>query len=175
LAAGRSFGSDQRAKQRCTAGFTLVEMLVVIVVLGIVTGLGVALVGPDERDVQAREARRFASALEYAAARAQWRNEALGVSADAHIVRYWRRTSDDRWTPIVDDDVLAAHALPDALDAAALAYAGRSVAANAILPLRASGRNEPLAFALATPRYRTIVALDPLNRAAITGPVSVTR
>jgi hypothetical protein len=150
-------------------------MLVVIVVLGIVTGLGVALVGPDERDVQAREARRFASALEYAAARAQWRNESIGVSADAHVVRYWRRASDDRWTPIADDDVLAPQRLPEALDAAALAYAGSNVAANAILPLRASGRNEPLAFALATPRYRTIVALDPLNRAAITGPASVER
>ena len=148
-------------------------MLVVIVVLGIVAGLGVALVGPDERDVQAREARRFARALEYAAARAQWRNEALAVSADGHVVRYWRRAADDRWTPIADDDVLAAHALPDALDVAALAYGGRAVAANALLPLRASGRNEPLAFALATPRYRTIVALDPLNRAAISGPASV--
>jgi type II secretion system protein H len=156
----------------CTSdsGFTLVEMLVVIVILGIVTGLGVALVGPDERDVQAREARRFASALEYAAARAQWRNEALGVSADGHVVRYWRRASDDRWTPLADDDVLAAHRLPDTLDAAALAFAGRTVAPNAILPLRASGRNEPLAFALVTPRYRTVIALDPLNRAAITGP-----
>jgi hypothetical protein len=44
------------------------------------------------------------------------------------------------------------------------------VASDAIVPLRASGRNEPFSFALATPRYRTVIALDPLNRASIAGP-----
>jgi type II secretory pathway pseudopilin PulG len=151
-------------------------MLVVIVVLGIVAGLGVALIRPDERDVQAREARRFAGALEYAAARAQWRNEPLGVSADGRVLRYWRRdAANDRWVPIVDDDALREQALPEAQQAFAVAFAGRSVAPNAILPLRASGRNEPLAFALATPGFRTIVALDPLNRAAIAGPTGTDR
>ncbi|HET9669476.1 MAG TPA: GspH/FimT family pseudopilin [Casimicrobiaceae bacterium] len=156
------------------AGFTLVEMLVVLVVLGIVAGLGVALVAPGERDLQAREARRFAGALEYAAARAQWRNESLGVSAGHGSVRYWRRDdAGDRWLPVADDDVLATQVLAPPLDAAAVAYAGRMVTPDAIVPLRASGRNEPLAFAIETPRFRTLVALDPLNRAAITGPLAL--
>jgi len=153
------------------SGFTLVEILVVIVILGIVAGLGLALVGPDERDVSAREARRFAGALEYAAQRAQWRNEMLGVSADRKLLRYWRKDAgNDRWRVVDDDDVLRAHALPDSIDAMALVYAGRGVAANAIVPLRASGRNDPFAFVLATPGFRTVVALDPLNRVSIAGP-----
>jgi general secretion pathway protein H len=154
-------------------GFTLVEILVVIVILGLVAGLAVALVDPGERDLSTREARRFAGALEYAAARAQWRNEMLGVSADGGTLRYWRRDpANDRWLVVDDDDVLRAHALPAPLDAMALSYAGRSLASNAIVPLRASGRNEPFAFLLATPRFRTTVALDPLNRASIAGPDS---
>jgi general secretion pathway protein H len=154
-----------------SAGFTLVEILVVIVVLGIVAGLAVALVAPGERDVAAREARRFAGALEYAAARAQWRGEMLGVSADGRMLRYWRRdVANDRWQLVDDDDLLQARALPDPLAAAALTYAGRGVASNAIVPLRASGRNEPFAFLFATPRFRTVIALDPLNRASIAGP-----
>jgi general secretion pathway protein H len=157
-------------------GFTLVEILVVIVILGVVAGLAVALVGPDERDVSAREARRFAGALEYAAQRAQWRNEMLGVSADGHVLRYWRRdTANDRWLVVADDDVLRAHALPDTVDAMALAYAGRGLASNAVVPLRASGRNEPFSFLLATPRFRTVVALDPLNRVSIAGPAPNSR
>ncbi|MFI4888379.1 MAG: type II secretion system protein [Burkholderiales bacterium] len=157
-----------------TPGFTLVEILVVIIVLGIVAGVAIALVNPDERDVSAREARRFAGALEYAAQRAQWRDEMLGVSADRRVLRYWRRdTANDRWLIVDDDDILRAHALPDPVDAMALAYAGRGVASNAIVPLRASGRNEPFAFLLATPRYRTVITLDPLNRVAIAGPVPV--
>ena len=154
-------------------GFTLVEILVVIVILGIVAGLGIALVGPDERDASAREARRFAGALEYAAQRAQWRNEMLGVSADRQVLRYWRRDAEgNRWLAVEDDDVLRAHTLPDPIDAMALAYAGRGVAANSIVPLRASGRNEPFSFLLATPGYRTVIASDPLNRVSIAGPVA---
>ena len=52
----------------------------------------------------------------------------------------------------------------------ALAFAGRAVASNAIVPLRASGRNEPFVFALAAPGWRTLVALDPLSRVSIAGP-----
>ena len=154
-----------------TGGFTLVEILVVIVILGLVAGLAIALVEPGERDASARESRSFAGALEYAAARAQWRNEMLGVSADGRVLRYWRRdAANDRWVVLGDDDVLRAHALAAPVEAMALAYAGRSVASNAIVPLRASGRNEPFAFAFATPRFRTVIALDPLNRASIAGP-----
>ena len=147
-------------------GFTLVEILVVIVILGIAAGLAVVAIAPDERELSAREARRFAGALEYAAKRAQWRNEMLGVSAARRVVRYWRRdVVNDRWQVVDDDDVLRTRALPEPLDAMAVAYAGRALASDAIVPLRASGRNEPFAFALSTPAWRTIVALDPLNRA----------
>ena len=152
-------------------GFTLVEILVVIVILGIAAGLAVVAIAPDERELSAREARRFAGALEYAAKRAQWRNEMLGVSAARRVVRYWRRdVVNDRWQVVDDDDVLRTRALPEPLDAMAVAYAGRALASDAIVPLRASGRNEPFTFALSTPAWRTIVALDPLNRASIAGP-----
>jgi len=152
-------------------GFTLVEIMVVIVILGIVAGMALALIEPDERDLSAREARRFAGALEYAAQRAQWRDELLGVSADRRLVRYWRRdVANERWVVVDDDDVLRAHALPNALEAMALAYGGRGIPSNAIVPLRASGRNDPFAFVLASTRYRTVITVDPLSRVAIDGP-----
>lgn len=155
-------------------GFTLLEMLVVVAILGIVASLAVALVEPDERNVSAREAKRFAGALEYAAERAQLRSEMLGVSADRRVVRYWRRDpADDRWLLLDDDDVLRPRPLPAPLEAMALAFAGRALAPNTIVPLRASGRNEPFVFALSTPRWRTVVAVDPLNRVSIAGPDAI--
>jgi len=60
--------------------------------------------------------------------------------------------------------------LPDPVDATAVAFAGQAPASDAVLPLRASGRNEPFAFALTTPAWRTLILLDPLNRVSITGP-----
>lgn len=156
------------------SGFTLVEILVVIVILGIAAGLTIASAAPDERDLAAREARRFAGSLEYAAQRAQLRSELLGVSAAGHSIRYWRRdAASERWQVIDDDDILRSRVLPDQLDAMALAFAGRAVASDAVVPLRASGRNEPFAFVLTTPASRTIVALDPLNRVSIAAPVAL--
>jgi len=154
-----------------TSGFTLVEILVVIVILGIAAGVAIVSATPDERDLSVREARRFAGALEYAAQRAQFRNELLGVSATGRAIRYWRRDfTNDRWQLVDDDDILRARALPDPVDAMAVAFAGQAPASDAVLPLRASGRNEPFAFTLTTPAWRTLILLDPLNRVSITGP-----
>ena len=151
--------------------FTLIEILVVIVILGIAAGLALALVAPDERDVSAREARRFAGGIEYAAQRAQWRNRMLGVSVGGNVIRYWQRDdAGDRWSLVDDEDVLRSRELPPAVQGMALAYAGRPVAADAIVPLRASGNNEPFAFALVAGGWRTVIAADPLNRVSIDGP-----
>jgi type II secretion system protein H len=159
--------APRRARLRA---FTLVEILVVIVILGIAAGLALALVAPDDRDLSAREARRFAGRIEYAAQRAQWRNRMLGVSVGGNVIRYWQRDdAGDRWLA-VDDDVLRTYALPPPLQGMALVYAGRPVAADAIVPLRASGNNEPFAFALVADGWRTVIAADPLNRVSIEGP-----
>ena len=151
-------------------GFTLVEILVVLVNIALVGGLAMVTLERDERRLAAREAKRFAGALEFAAARAQARNETLGVSAD-RTIRFWRREpSGERWLPL-DDDVLGARVLPEPLLATPLSYAGQRIAANTIVPLRASGRNEPFAFTLASPAWLVVLAADPLNRVSIDGPV----
>lgn len=151
--------------------FTLVEILVVIVILGIAAGLAFALVAPDERDLSLREARRFAGSLEYAAQRAQWRGELLGVSASGTQIRYWQRDdANGRWVVLDDDDVLRSRTLPAPLEADALSYAGTPLSADAIVPLRRSGQNEPFEFALVAGDWRTVVAADPLNRVTIEGP-----
>ena len=153
-------------------GFTLVEILVVIVIVALAGALAVVTFERDERRLAAREAKRFAGALEFAAARAQARNETLGVSAD-ETIRFWRRDPNgDRWS-MIDDDVLAVRRLPDPLIAAPLRYAGQRVAPNAIVPLRASGRNEPFEFSIASPGWIVVLAADPLNRVSINGPTPV--
>lgn len=115
-----------------------------------------------------REASRFAGAVEYAAQRAQWRHEDLGVSASPDGWRFWRRDRDrNAWIPLVDDDVLAPRALPDGIRLAAASYAGRPVAPDTLVPLRASGRNDPATFVLDAGDRRMRVDTDPLNRVAV--------
>jgi general secretion pathway protein H len=153
-----------------TRGFTLLELLVVVAILGLAAAIGYATLERDDRGTLDREARRFAGALEYAVQRAQLRHETLGVSAERTQWRFWRRGDDGRWQPLAGDDALAARTLPPPVTANVASYAGRSVADDVIVPLRASGRNDPAAYVLRAGTYAATVATDPLNRVAISGP-----
>lgn len=148
-------------------GFTLIEVLVVVAVIGLATAFVTLNFYGDDRRATAREALRMAGALEHAAALAQWRSEMLGVSADGAGYRFWKRGTDGRWAAVQDDDVLAPRALPAQWSVAPLSYANAPVAADVILPFRPSGRNEPYALLLATPAWSLVVTGDPLNRVAV--------
>jgi general secretion pathway protein H len=160
-------------RPRSARGFTLIEILVVLVILALAGGLAAAALAPDERGATLREAQRFAGAVEYAAARAQSRGETLGVSASGGTLQFWRRDDADlRWHPVADD-VLVSRTLPAPLTAAAVAYAGQRVGTDVIVPLRASGRNEPFVFVVGTSAWRVILAADPLSRVTLDGPTAV--
>jgi general secretion pathway protein H len=159
LTAGRD-----RAPRTLSTGFTLVEVLVVLVVLGVGLALVTANLGGDDRRELAREAKQLAGALEHAAALAQWRAETLGVSAEGSGYRFWRRAGDDRWVAFSSDDVLAARALPAGMTVRPMTYADAPLAADAIVPLRPSGRNEPYVLRLDSAGGHVVIASDPLNR-----------
>jgi type II secretion system protein H len=153
---------------RLTAGFTLVEILVVIVILAIAASVAVVAFDGNDRERATREGRRFAQALEHAAARAQVRAETLGASAEGGAWRFWRRDGSGQWLAVSDDEVLAPHVLPEGVTLTAITYAGQALDANAIVPLRPTGRNEPFTFALDAKDVHLVLAADPLNRVALT-------
>ena len=134
---------------RARAGFTLIEVLVVVAVIAIAAGFIVVNLEGDDRRTTEREATRLAGALEHAAALAQWRSETLGFSADGAGYRFWRRSSDNRWSAVRDDEVLAPRALPAQWTVTPVSFAGAPVTTDVIFPFRPSGRNEP--YALASP------------------------
>jgi len=150
------------------AGFTLIEVLVVLAILAIAATVAAVAYDSDERGQVTREARRLAGALEHAALRAQIRAETLGVSAEGAGWRFWRRHPDrGQWQPVTDDDVLGPRALSGGLRVSPVSYAGRPLAADAIVPLRPTGRNEPYALALRGGSFEVLVSADPLNRVTL--------
>lgn len=149
---------------RANAGFTLVELMVVIVVIGIAAALIYAIPGDGGyRDVE-REAKRLAGALEHAQATAQWQSETLGVSAEGTGYRFWRRDSEQRWIAMTDDDVLAPRALPTPMTVNVQTYSGTPVPPDTVIPFRASGRNEPFTLSLAGSGHTIVVSGDPIGR-----------
>ncbi|HEY6455705.1 MAG TPA: type II secretion system minor pseudopilin GspH [Steroidobacteraceae bacterium] len=98
-------------------GFTLVEILVVVVIIGIVTVgamLSLSFTGPD-RELHT-EADRLADLMNYAQEQGELQTRELGLYCTDHSYQFLvfdaRR---NLWVPIDDDDALRARTLPDAL------------------------------------------------------------
>src|SRR5437667_12072535 len=87
--------SDRLLIRQRYGGFTLAEILVVLIVIGIAAGLAYAQLDRDPRQALEREGRRFAGALEHAALLALWKNETLGVYAIYGAVRLRCRFTGD--------------------------------------------------------------------------------
>lgn len=165
---GRLKQQRSAARQPRAVGFTLVEILVALATVAIASGAAWLAWRAGGESSLRREADRFAGAIEYAAQRAQWRHEDLAVSVDARGWRFWRRDPDRReWIPVANDDVLAPRTLPDGVAFTAVTIAGRPVPPGASVPFRASGRNDPSSFVLASEGARLDVLADPLNRVAV--------
>ena len=88
------------------------------------------------------------------------------MSAEGSAYRFWRRGGDGRWTPFAGDDVLAMRTLPPGFAVTPATVCRRSGRADAILPFRASGRNEPYSLVLGSSQWTIVVRGDPLNRVA---------
>ena len=156
-------------RARTVDGFTLIEILVVVALVAITAGIAVIAWDGDDRGTVAREAKRFAGAIEHASAIAQSHAETLGVSAEGSGWRFWRRSAEARhWLPVTDDDVLVAHAVPAGMAVSPQSLAGRPLPPDAIVPLRPTGHNDPFTFVVSGRSARVVLAADPLNRVSVT-------
>jgi general secretion pathway protein H len=96
-------------------GFTLVELLVVVLIMGLSAGLVGALLRPDDRGILRVEAERLAELLDLAAIEARYTGLSIAWIADAGGYRFWRLRDDAGWYEAGTDalrDPLRARSLP---------------------------------------------------------------
>jgi len=93
-------------------GFTLIEMLVVLMIMGLFVGLVSAITRPDDRAVLRLEAERLSQLLDFAAAEAQLTGKSIAWTAEGSGYRFWRAADDSNWSEIHDSDLLRARTLP---------------------------------------------------------------
>ena len=85
-------------------GFTLLEVLVVLVIMGVLLGLVSAHMQPSERDQLRVESERLAQLLDLAAEQSRITGTSIAWTANTSGYQFWRRTGDDDWSPIHDSD-----------------------------------------------------------------------
>ena len=100
---------------RTLRGFTLIEMLVVLMIMGILLGLVQVVIQPDARGILRIEAERLARLLDLANTEASLTGKAIGWTGDETSYRFWRLGDDASWTEVRDNDLLRARVLPPAM------------------------------------------------------------
>ena len=93
----------RRARQ--AAGFTLVEVMVVLVIIGITLGLVSLNAMPSTHQNLEGEAKRIALLLQLARDEAIVRNRLVAFEADPEGYRFLVR-NEAQWTPLLQDDML---------------------------------------------------------------------
>lgn len=110
-------------------GFTLIEVLVVLLIMGLLAGLVSAIVRPDDRGLVRLEAERLAQLLDLAAAESRLTGNATAWTADGPGYRFWRMSGDAegsaQWSEIRDNDLLRSRTLPQGMMIAGLQVENR--------------------------------------------------
>lgn len=131
-------------------GFTLIEMLVVVAIIGVLS-VGVALsIAPDARREAATEAQRLAALLETAASEGQAGGRRLALSANAEGYSFWTASNSLQqardWRPLTDDEIFHARRLGGGLRIGRIDVDGQTLPEGGLLVFR---RGDPPLFVIA--------------------------
>jgi len=141
------------------SGFTLVELLVVMVIIGITLGLATLNAIPSPRQDLQKEAQRIALLLQLARDEAIVRNKLVTFEADPERYHFLVR-NENGWAPIVNDDLLRERSFKNAPVTLILDPAG----AGGTNPLRITfGRepvDKPFVLTLASGDYHVAIRAD---------------
>jgi type II secretion system protein H len=86
-------------------GFTLIEVMVVMVIIGVMAGMAVGLMRPDPGRAAEAEAWRLARLTERLGREAEMTGQVLALSWTADGYEFTRRDDDGNWAPLDSDNV----------------------------------------------------------------------
>lgn len=151
-------------------GFTLIEILVVLVVIGIMVGLASVRLMPDDERLLADEAERLALLLEQTRDQAVASGEPIAFSVDGAGYRFWALDNDAAWVARTGDELLRDRALASGVRVAAVRVNETPLAAGERLLFLPSGTNTPFVAELALNAAHARVVGDRLGRVRVELP-----
>lgn len=116
-------------------GFTLLEMLVVLVLASIMLSMVAINLFPDEQRALHDEGERLAYLLEQSAKTARIGGQPLAWSASGREHRFWKKNKQGEWRRVVQDDLLHPRSLPDTMRVTLVSIADKPAQAVDMLAL----------------------------------------
>lgn len=168
LALGRS---RLRLLKTFVRGYTLLEMMVVLVIVGISVGLVSAHFMKNDDDTLQEESMRLVALMEYAADSASSSGHWLAWSLSSSGYRFLQRYEDKKiWQPITTDDVLRERQLPEGMRILS-ANSQQTVSASAtMITLSPSGIHAPFQIELTIGKAKRVVTGNLLGQVDILNP-----
>ena len=116
-------------------GFTLLEMMVVLVVASIMLTVATLNLMPNAQTVLREESQRLAFLMENGAMSSQAGGQPLAWSGTGNSYRFWMRTKEGEWVRIERDNLLHPRTLPDAVRIGEVSFDGRSIEPGSLIVL----------------------------------------
>ncbi len=156
--------SDMDRSQR---GFTLIEIMVVMVIVGITLTLVSVNFSQDDSKVLGEEANRLGALLEHAQNEAMITGKPVAWSAQPGKYQFWQLGKDGKWDEPSSDEILRERTFPIAIEWGEIKVAGNTIKLDERLVFLAGGLNPPFEMKI---KYRD----RQLNiRGTATGQVTV--
>lgn len=105
---------------RAEGGFTLIEVLVALVIIGLFAGLISSIVRPDERALLRVEAERLAQLLDLARTEARMSGRSLAWTTDGASYRFWWSQRGAGWSEIRNNDLFRERTFPQGMKIAGM-------------------------------------------------------
>jgi general secretion pathway protein H len=131
LATGISVSSTRRLVRYRSAGFTLIEIMIVVFIIGLITAAAVITFAGDTRDTELdREAQRLEALFDYVREQAELQTRDYGFRADIHSYSFVVfDVIQNQWRAATEDESLRERELPDGLEPAMVVEGRRIVLA----------------------------------------------
>ena len=147
-----------------TLGFTLLEILVVIVILGVLSTLVAVNFAEDDREKLAQETTRLALLMEYARDEAIVRGTEMAWQLNGDTYAFSYRDDSDKWITLDDDDLFKARKFASPIQASALKIDHAAVDNDAPILFSPSGLNQPFELQFTLKAAQVTLTRDVLGR-----------
>jgi general secretion pathway protein H len=158
-----------RRKLRCAAaaGFTLIEMMVVVLILGVLAAVVGLAAAPGDAAMAESEARRLCALLELAMAEPRASGQSIAWSAEHNAYSFWHRDEAGDWRRFPSDSVYRQRLLPLPAALATVRLDGREAAPGESITFAPYGLRAAIRATLSTHTVQFSIEGDVLGRVTL--------